>query len=100
MLTRRPAAIEQRPRQGTRIAPDLHDRPALVVGPDVVPEEGGAGGWVGADAVEEMGCVLVHAVVDHDCFILYLQRGSGVNGSVGGEDMKNGGEVYWGKRWR
>lgn len=33
-------------------------------------KKGGAGGGIGADAVEEVGCVLVHAVVDHDCFVL------------------------------
>lgn len=72
------ATVEQGTREGPCIAPDLHDRPALVVGSDVVPEEGGAGGWVGADAVEEVGCVLVHAVVDHDCFVLEELVGAGI----------------------
>lgn len=57
---------------------DLEDRPALAVWADVVPEEGGAGCWVGAHVVEEIGGVEVHAVVDNDCFILGwgLLRGS------------------------
>lgn len=36
----------------------------------MVPEEWGAGGWVGAHAVEEVRGVLIQAVVDHDCFVL------------------------------
>lgn len=47
-----------------------------MIGSDVVPEERGAGGWVSADRVEEMGCILVEAVVDDDGFVL----GGGRNG--------------------
>lgn len=35
-----------------------------------MPEEGGSGRRVVSDAVEEVGCVLVHCVVDYYCFIL------------------------------
>lgn len=49
---------------------DLEDRPALAVWADVVPEKWGAGCWVGAHVVEEVGGVEVHAVVDNDCFVL------------------------------
>lgn len=47
----------------------------------MVPEEGRASVWVCPDAVEEVGGVLVHMVVDHDCFVLedqmlYLDWGS------------------------
>lgn len=47
-----------------------------------MPEEGGPGGWVGADAVEEVGGVLVHAVVDHDCFVLEELVGAGIRAVV------------------
>lgn len=70
MFPLRGSAVKKRPRQGSRIAPDLHDPPSLTLGTDVVPEERGVGRWVVSDAVEKVGCVLVHAVVDDDCFVL------------------------------
>lgn len=44
----------------------------------MVPEEGGPGGWVSADAVEEVGGVSVHEVVDYDCFVLEELVGAGI----------------------
>jgi len=70
ILAVRTTAVEELSCEWTGIAPDFRDREALVVGPDMVPEEWRARGWVGAHAVEEVGGVLVHAVVDYDCFVL------------------------------
>lgn len=38
----------------------------------MVPVEGRGGGGVGAHAVEEVAAVLVHEVVDVDCFVLFF----------------------------
>lgn len=42
----------------------------MALGANVVPVEGGLGAGVVAEGVEEVGAVLVHAVVDVDCFVL------------------------------
>lgn len=41
-----------------------------------MPEEWGSGGRVVADAVEEVGCVLVHAIVYENSFVLAFGLGS------------------------
>ena len=64
------STIKQRPRRRRCVAPDLENRPALSVWSDVVPEERRACVWVCADVIEEVGGVLVDAVVDHYCFVL------------------------------
>lgn len=38
-----------------------------------MPVEGGLGAGVIAEGVEEVAAVLVHAVVDLDCFVLFLR---------------------------
>lgn len=53
---RRPT-LEQAAHQRRCIVADLEDRPALAVRADVVPEERGAGCWVGAHVVKEVGGV-------------------------------------------
>lgn len=42
----------------------------------MVPVERGLGAGVVAQGVEEVGAVLVHAVVDLDCFILFSLSGT------------------------
>ena len=70
VLPSRPTAIEQGPRKGTGVPPDLHDSPALVVWADMVPEERGAGVGVCAEVVEEERGVLVHVVVNYNSLVL------------------------------
>lgn len=42
-----------------------------------MPVEGGLGAGVVTQGVEEVGAVLVHAVVDLDCFVLFSILGTG-----------------------
>lgn len=57
----------------------------------MVPVEGRGGGGVGAHAVEEVAAVLVHEVVDVDCFVLFFFLlfifVSSLGGSLGGVDV-------------
>lgn len=61
----------------------------------MVPVEGRGGGGVGAHAVEEVTAVLVHEVVDVNCFVLFFffffVFVSSLGGSLGGVDMDGDG---------
>lgn len=57
----------------------------------MVPEEWGAGVWVGTDAVEEVGGVLIQAVVDNDCFVL----GKSVCFEMRGERVPKVLNIWW-----
>lgn len=64
------ATVEERAGGRAGVAPDLEDGGSLALGTDMVPEERGTAGGVVADAVEEVGFILVHSVVDEDYFVL------------------------------
>lgn len=58
-----------------------------------MPVEGGLGAGIVAQGVKEVGAVLVHAVVDLDCFVL-----SSLLGTVGW-GWVTGGMGEWGGRY-
>lgn len=62
--------IEKRTRSRAACAPYLQDTPSLTLGTDMVPVEGRVGGGIGPDAVQQVAAVLVHEIVDVNCFVL------------------------------